>query len=126
MSKSPSLTKEQKLNALIKLYISTFESYKKYMSKKDKNFQNIKVIQSQFKEPEKFLNIYKNKRICSLLIVEPAELPNIKIMEKDIDTLETIMQNDLIEHSILQEMSEKILLYIHKFFRIMKWNLILV
>ena len=117
MSKSPSLTKEQKLNALIKLYISTFESYKKYMSKKDKNFQNIKVIQSQFKEPEKFLNIYKNKRICSLLIVEPAELPNIKIMEKDIDTLETIMQNDLIEHSILQEMSEKILLYIHKFFQ---------
>ena len=80
------------------------------------HFQNIKTIQTHLKEPEKFFSSYKNMRICSLLIVEPAELPNIKIMEKDIDTIETIMQNDLIDHSILQEMSAKILLYIHKFF----------
>ena len=54
MSKNASLTQEQKLNALIKLYINTFESYRKNMSKKDKNFQNIKTIQTHLKEPEKF------------------------------------------------------------------------
>ena len=56
MSKNASLTQEQKLNALIKLYINTFESYRKNMSKKDKNFQNIKTIQTHLKEPEKFFS----------------------------------------------------------------------
>ena len=117
MSKPGALTNEQKINALIKLYLSSYETYRKNMSKKDKNFQNIKTIQTQLKEHEKYFNSFKNRKICSLLIVEPTELPNIKIMEKIIDTLEIIMQNDLIDHSILQEMSQRILSYIHKFFQ---------
>ena len=117
MSKPGALTNEQKINALIKLYLSSYETYRKNMSKKDKNFQNIKTIQTQLKEHEKYFNSFKNRKICSLLIVEPTDLPNIKIMEKIIDTLEIIMQNDLIDHSILQEMSQRILSYIHKFFQ---------
>ena len=93
-----------------KTLLGTFESYKKNMNKKEKNYQIIKDSISKLKTNITLDNI---KELC-ILCVEPVENPNLKIISKMIKTINYIIDNNLINNSILQVTIQHFLLYLPK------------
>ena len=93
-----------------KTLLGTFESYKKNMNKKEKNYQIIKDSISKIKTNISLDNI---KELC-ILCVEPVENPNLKIISKMIKTINYIIDNNLINNSILQVTIQHFLLYLPK------------
>ena len=94
------------------LFKSTFESYKNNLSKKEKNYQIIKNFSQNIN-----IDSYEKLNELCIYLTNPCEKFNIKIMDKLTDALNVIYQNDLIPEKILQEMSDRFLKNVLKYFQ---------
>lgn len=106
-------TMEEKLEQLNKLYIKAFETFLKIVPKREKNYKEIKDCCTSLRDFSKFCK-HDQIRYYSLLIASPVEKSTNKIIEKQIDIMTTIMQQNLLEPQILQEMCQKFIAFIHK------------
>ena len=105
-------------NNLYSLYINTFDKLIKYSNKKDGNLNTLKDLYSKLQTSKDTFNQDFNQiKTFSLTIVQPVDQSNIKIMETILETMVIILTNNLLNTSILQEMCEILILYIHKFFQ---------
>lgn len=110
-----SLSHKEKTEILNQLYISAFESFKKYGPRKDKKNQEIKEACILLKDPATNFSTYSQIKKYSLLFAQPFENIPLKNFEKILSITEEIIMNTLVDSSILQEMVELILNYLYKF-----------
>ena len=100
---------------LYSLYISSFEQLKKILNKKDQNYPLIQsIIDSLNKSPEIISDISKLKEY-SLILINPSQTYNVKILEIILKTFEEIIKEELINDIILQKMSHDLILNISNF-----------
>ena len=100
---------------LYSLYISSFEQLKKILNKKDQNYPLIQsIIDSLNKSPEIISDINKLKEY-SLILINPSQTYNVKILEIILKTFEEIIKEELVNDIILQKMSHDLILNINNF-----------
>ena len=110
-------TEPSKSEQLYNIYVTAFDIFRK--SKKDPNHQKIKEIITELKNSkDNFLTFHRTQiQKYSLLFVSPLEKCNTEAMEKILESMEEIIQKNLVEPIILQKMAEKLISYIPVYLR---------
>ena len=117
MSEKKGLSEKEKLEKLFTIYAYAYDKFNKYANKKDNNLQIFKELNASLKNSSQNFSNPSNIYKYSLLLVEPFEKCSTKIMEVILSSMEDILKYNLVSPKILQEMVEKLIGYIHKYFQ---------
>ena len=115
-----SLTKNE---ILYSHYLFAFEQIKKISNKNEPNYQKIEDICKSLNESKHILNDYKQLQNISLFLVHPLNKCTSKILDIIINTFIEIINDNLIDHSLMQIMSETLINYIIKYLENNETNL---
>jgi len=100
---------EKRIENLYKLYLSAFDTFKRNASKKDKYQKELKECYNLLKDSSVTFSEPENLKSFSDIFIYALDSNNLKIVEKALLTLDTMISHELIDSKILREMVKTIL-----------------
>ena len=107
-----SLTKNE---ILYSHYLFAFEQIKKHANKNDSKFTKIVEISNLLNDSKNILDDTNQLENISLILVHPLEKSTTKIIDIILNVFTEIIKDDLINNSILQKISQELIIYILKY-----------